>query len=76
MPKVNLLTLRHLSLSARGQVSGLAEHIDPNELIPLEELALSNMWENAAWAEMLERKGVLIRKEIHATINDPAAAAS
>jgi len=54
----------------------MTEHLVPKGLVTFEELAISNMWENAALAEMLERKGVLIRKEIHATINDPAAAAS
>jgi len=34
------------------------------DLVTLEELALSNMWETSALVQLLERKGVLTRKEV------------
>ncbi len=33
----------------------MAEKLDPKEIVTLEELALSNMWEPAALVELLER---------------------
>ncbi len=42
----------------------MAEPLDPNALVTLEELAISNMWENAALVELLERKGVLTKQEV------------
>ncbi len=33
----------------------MAEPLDPNDLVTLEELALSNMWETSALVEVLER---------------------
>ena len=42
----------------------MAESLDPNDLVTLEELAISNMWENAALVELLERKGILTRQEV------------
>ena len=36
----------------------MAEPLDPNDLVPLEELALSTMWETSALVEVLERKGL------------------
>jgi len=33
----------------------MAEKLDPNEIVTLEELAISNMWETAALVEVLER---------------------
>ncbi len=42
----------------------MAQPLDPNDLVTLEELALSNMWENAALVELLERKGVLTKQEV------------
>ena len=42
----------------------MAKQIDPKDLITLEELALSNMWENAALVELLERKGILTKQEV------------
>jgi len=38
----------------------MAEPLDPNALVPLEELALSTMWELAALVEVLERKGITL----------------
>ncbi len=42
----------------------MAEHLDPQDLVTLEELALSNMWETAALVEVLEKKGVLKKQDI------------
>ena len=35
----------------------MAEKLDPNDLVTLEELALFNMWEMTALVEVLESKG-------------------
>ncbi len=35
----------------------MAESLDPKDLVTLEELAFSTMWENAALVEVLKRKG-------------------
>ncbi len=37
----------------------MTEPLDPNDLVTLEELALSNMWETAVQVEVVERKGIL-----------------
>jgi len=37
----------------------MAEELDPNDIVTLEELAISSMWEMAALVEVLEKKGVL-----------------
>ena len=42
----------------------MAEKLDPKELVTLEKLALSNMWETSALVELLERKGILARQEV------------
>ncbi len=42
----------------------MAGPLDPNDLVTLEELALSNMWETSALVEVLERKGILTRQEV------------
>ncbi len=42
----------------------MAEKLDPKELVTLEELALSNMWETSALVELLERKGILTKQEV------------
>ena len=44
----------------------MAEKLDPNEIVTLEELAISSMWEMAALVEVLERKGVLTRQVLTA----------
>ncbi len=36
----------------------------PNDLVTLEELAISNMWETSALVELLERKGILTKQEV------------
>ncbi len=42
----------------------MAEPLDPDNLVTLEELAISNMWETSALVELLERKGVLTKQEV------------
>ncbi len=42
----------------------MAEKLDPNEFVTLEELALSTMWETSALVEVLERKGILTRQDV------------
>ncbi len=42
----------------------MAGPLDPNDLVTLEELALSTMWETSALVELLERKGILTKQEV------------
>ncbi len=42
----------------------MAEKLDPKELVTIEELAISTMWETSALVELLERKGVLTKQEV------------
>ena len=42
----------------------MAESLGPHDLITLEELAISTMWEHAALVELLERRGVLTRQDV------------
>ncbi len=42
----------------------MAEKLDPNDLVTLEALALSTMWETSALVELLERKGILTKQEV------------
>ncbi len=42
----------------------MAERFDPNALVTLEELALSNMWETSALVELVERKGILTKQDV------------
>ncbi len=46
----------------------MAEKLDPNNLVTLDELALSTMWETSALVELQERKGILTRQEIYDVI--------
>ncbi len=48
----------------------MASPLDPNELVTLEDLAISSMWEIAALVEVLERKGVLPRQELYDAITE------
>ncbi len=48
----------------------MAEKLDPKDLVSLDELALSNMWENATLVELLERKGILTKQEVLAMIQE------
>ncbi len=40
------------------------ETLDPKDLVTLDELALSTMWETAALVELLERKGILTGQDV------------
>ena len=42
----------------------MAEKLDPKEIVTLEELAISNMWETSALVELLARKGILTKQEV------------
>ncbi len=48
----------------------MAEKLDPKELVTIEELAISNMWETSALVELLERKGILTKQEVVAMIQE------
>ncbi len=48
----------------------MAEKLDPNEIVTLEELAISSMWEMAALVEVLEKKGLLTKQDILDAIRD------
>ncbi len=48
----------------------MAQPVDPNDLVTLDELAISNIWETSALVDVLERKGILTRQEIYDTINE------
>ena len=41
----------------------MAEPLDPKETVTMEELALSNMWEITVLSEVLERKGILLKRK-------------
>ncbi len=42
----------------------MAQPLDPNALVTLEELALSNRWETSALVELVERKGILTKQDM------------
>ncbi len=42
----------------------MAQPLDPNDLVTLDEQAISNMWETSALVELLERKGILTRQDV------------
>ena len=46
------------------------EPLAPKELVTIEDMAISSMWEIAALVEVLERKGILTRQELYGAIND------
>ncbi len=48
----------------------MAHPLDPNALVTLEELAISNMWETSALVEVLEGKGILTKQEVLAMIQE------
>ncbi len=48
----------------------MAEPLDPKDLVTLDELALSNMWETSALVELLERKGILTKQEVLGMIRE------
>ncbi len=49
----------------------MAEKLDPKEIVTLEALAVSTMWETSALVEVLERKGILTKQEVLAMIQEP-----
>ena len=42
----------------------MTELLHPNDLVPLEELAISSMGETSALVELLERKGILTKQDV------------
>ena len=48
----------------------MGDSLAPSDLVIIEKLAISNMWEIATLAEVLERKGVRTRQEIYEAINE------
>ncbi len=42
----------------------MTELLHPNDLVPLDELAISTMWETSALVELLERKGILTKQGV------------
>ena len=48
----------------------MADKLNPNDLVTLDELTISNMWEMAAIREVLERKGLLTKAEILEAIRE------
>ncbi len=48
----------------------MAEKLDPKEIVTLEELSISNMWETAVLVEVLEKKGLLTKQDILGAIRE------
>jgi len=48
----------------------MATPLNPNDLVTLEELTISNMWEVAAVIEVLEKKGVMTKQDILTEIRE------
>ena len=48
----------------------MAEKLDPKEVVSIEELAVSTMWETSALVELLERKGILTKQDVLAMIQE------
>ncbi len=48
----------------------MAEKLDPKDLVTIEDLALSNMWETSALVELLEYKGILTKQDVLDVIQD------
>jgi len=48
----------------------MAEKLDPKDIVTLEELAISSMWEMAALVEVLEKKGLLTKQDILEAIRE------
>ncbi len=61
---------RHAAVAGRPHGRIRAEKLDPKEIVTLEELAIANMWENAALVELLERKGILTKQDVLAMIQE------
>jgi len=50
----------------------MASPLAPKDLITLEELTISDMWELAALIEVLEKKGVMTKQDILTEIRELA----
>ncbi len=48
----------------QGVTTAMAEKLDPKDLVTLDELAISTMWETSALVELLERKGILTKQDV------------
>ena len=48
----------------------MASPLNPNALVTLEDLTISNMWEVAALIEVLEKKGVMTKQDILTEIRE------
>ncbi len=48
----------------------MAEQLDPKDLVTLDELAISNMWEVGALIELLHEKGLVTKQELLDKITD------
>jgi len=48
----------------------MAQPLNPKDLVTLEELTISNMWEVAALIEVLEKKGVMKKQDILTEIRE------
>ncbi len=49
----------------------MAEKLDPKEIVTLEELSISTMWEKAVLLEVLVKKGALTKQGILEAICEP-----
>ena len=63
------------TLNPLGLPICMAEKLDSKDLVTLEELAVSNMWETAALVKVLERKGILTEQEVLDAIQELRRAA-
>ncbi len=48
----------------------MAEKLDPNDLVTLDDLTISSMWAIAAPVELLERTGILSNQEVLAMVQE------
>jgi hypothetical protein len=48
----------------------MPKEIDPNQLVFLEEIAISNMFEIVALVDLLEQKGILTKQELFDAIHE------
>ena len=48
----------------------MADKLDPNDLVTLDELTISGMWEMAGLVEVLQQKGILKKQEILDAIDE------
>ena len=48
----------------------MAKQLDPKEMVSVEELVVSHMWEMAALVELLEERGILTKQDLYNKIDD------